>query len=197
MPLLFSELKNITPQFQNRFKIVINLTDELKNLLSQKENTLELETQTSITLPDLTVETLEIPSVSYNLKQQSSITFGEEVTISLVEKPNFYYRNLFQKWIDVIFNYLNVSMQVPSKYKQPSLVVTVHQKMIPTNSNNKQFIIDSQVDFNVLTYRFVNVYPTSIQGNDLDYGNVDLVTRDVVFRFDYFEEFYSSTVVLP
>lgn len=191
MPLLYREITNFIPQFQNQFIIKINLPDELKSELNSylKSGILILDDQVSITLPDISIEIVEIPNVSFNLKQQNTILFGEEITISIVERPDFRYRKIFETWINKIYDYIKQSSGIPKKYKQSSLIVEHHQFITINNSTIK--------DINVQTYRFINVYPTSIQGNDLDYGNIDLVIRDVVFRYDYFEELLFNNLVVP
>lgn len=188
--------ENFAPSFQNLFKVYIifdttNNSDLISTLgfnnlpSNLKETTtnnivLHLLDQTSITLPDISVETLEIPNVSFNLKQQSSITFGEEVTVSVVEQSTFLYRDIFEKWIKLVYDYESYGYIIPKKYKQKSLVVEHVQKWYTGSNTTNTFTIG--------IYRFVNQYPTSIQGNDLDYSTTELLNRDIVFRYDYLEE---------
>ncbi len=191
LPFNYENISNIVPQFQNLFKVYIEFdsekNSEILNIVSSlpsnlySNNKLYLVDQTTLTLPDVSVETLEIPNQSFNLKQQSSITFGEEVTITVMEQSDFLYRNIFQKWIDLIYNYLDQTQITPKKYKQ-NLIVEHHQKLLTTPSTT------TPSTFVVQTYKFVNQYPTSIQGNELDYTSTDLLTRDITFRYDYLKE---------
>lgn len=191
LPFNYENISNIVPQFQNLFKVYIEFdsekNSEILNIVSSlpsnlySNNKLYLVDQTTLTLPDVSVETLEIPNQSFNLKQQSSITFGEEVTITVMEQSDFLYRNIFQKWIDLIYNYLDQTQITPKKYKQ-NLIVEHYQKLLTTPSTT------TPSTFVVQTYKFVNQYPTSIQGNELDYTSTDLLTRDITFRYDYLKE---------
>lgn len=199
MPLKYSDVLHkqpISPQFVNRFEIEIELEKQLQDYINKNSNLIKelkliennkiiLHEQTSITIPDITVETLEVPNVSYNLKQQQAITFGEEVTITLVERNDFRWRIFFETWLKQLYDYINIAGTIPQGYKQKTLTITLKQKILPLKSNTS---IENAQDITIQVYTFYRPYPTSFQGREMNYSSTELVTSDVTFRYDYYTE---------
>lgn len=164
----------------------------------------------SISLPAMSLETTEIPHLSFNAKMQSKPTLGDEITVSLVEDAD---SKVFINFKDFIKTYYDWVSQTPNNPNY-SIRFYIEQFLTPlatTNNTNYSYLstagtsrnnvnnittvittannISGTLGTRIFKIILYNPIIKNLNHQTMDYSSTELINRDITIGFEYFEFF--------
>lgn len=148
-------------------------------------------------IPAMTIDPVEVPYFGRKIKIAGDRTFADW-TITVMNDEDFKVRSMFENWsnkMNALVSNRNSAGPGPEAYKVDAFV-NQYGKAGRDSLNSKDGGI-------IRAYKFVGIFPTTIDAIALDWDNTNTVeTFDVTFSYDYWEPDHfgggeSYTVVLP
>lgn len=133
-------------------------------------------------IPAMTIDPIEVPYFGRKVKLAGDRTFADW-TITVMNDEDFALRSMFENWsnkINALVSNRNSAGNTPFDYKVDAYV---HQygKAGRESLNSKDGGI-------IRSYKFVGLFPTTIDAIALDWDNTNAVqTFDVTFSYDFWE----------
>ena len=123
------------------------------------------------TIPTSVIAPISIPFMGRDIKMAGDRTFDTWST-TIINDENFQIRNTLEKWLNYIKNHAEV--------KQTSTNIKSYKK----EATVKQL---SKGGGSLKSYKFVNVWPTSLTEIPLDMGSGEIEEFSCVWNYDYWE----------
>jgi len=133
-------------------------------------------------IPAMTIDPVEVPYFGRKIKLAGDRTFADW-TITVMNDEDFAIRSMFENWsnkINALISNRNSAGSFPEDYKVDALV-----KQYGKAGRDSAFSKDGGV---IRAYKFVGIFPTTIDAIALDWDNTNAIqTFDVTFSYDYWE----------
>ena len=133
-------------------------------------------------LPAMTIDPVEVPYFGRKIKLAGDRTFADW-TITVMNDEDFAIRSMFENWsnkINALVSNRNSAGISPANYKVDAFVYQ-YGKAGRDSLNSKDGGI-------IRSYKFVGLFPTTIDAIALDWDNTNAVqTFDVTFSYDFWE----------
>lgn len=123
-------------------------------------------------IPASTIESVDVPYFGRKIKLVGDRTFADW-PVTVMNDEDFVVRNMFEDWSNQMNTHAgNKQLLVDTEYKSTDAIVT-------------QFTKEGKA---IKKYRFVGIFPTTIDPIQLDWDQTNSVeTFDVTFAYDYWE----------
>lgn len=133
-------------------------------------------------IPAMTVDPVEVPYFGRKIKLAGDRTFADW-TITVMNDEDFAIRGMFENWSNklnaLVSNRQSVGFR-PEDYKVDAFV-----KQYGKAGRDSVYSIEGGV---IRSYKFVGIFPTTIDAIALDWDNTNAIqTFDVTFSYDYWE----------
>lgn len=190
-------LARIPHGYSNDFTFLLKITNP-----TSSGNTHQLNTEftnlnnlsvrcTSVTLPQIQLETMEIPQPGFPVKVASKITTGEEITVTIIDTHDLQVFKNIQKIIEYQFNHKllsvgwnNVTIGYPSVTIEQYLPFT-NNTTTPTGWTTKNQSLTAP-GIKVFEFEFPRQIIKTLPHHTVDYTTTEFVTRDIAISYDYF-----------
>lgn len=189
--LTLANMRGMTPQKQNLFEVKWNRKPtqfsqiDIKNLDPQQNLVDGISGTQSfidnlwvfvqqVTLPNVTIDSGEIPMPLFNPKYQNKMTFGN-FTITFNDPYGVPVTQFFEQWTyKLIQDPEKQGINLQTSYKQDILV-------------NLYSGLEEDVTDPIFSYIIYGQYPSNIPQSNFDYQNTEQRTVEMTFSYDYFE----------